>query len=183
MTVKTEEENRIIDAWWEGTMLVVVSPTRERFRKLRVPLEKLPVLRGLSEEQRQEFEIDGEGLFLYWSSGDIHLGWEQFEEAVDRAASLKAKQQTKAFNRAYGAAIRKLRKDKGLRQSDVKGLTARQVGRIESGQRATLSALQKLAQSHGMTINEYMDELAKRLTTGDEGLYKHRALRVSRSAK
>ena len=46
------------------------------------------------------------------------------------------------------------------------GLTARQVGRIESGRRATLSALQKLAQSHGMSVNEYMDELAKRLGTG-----------------
>ena len=158
---KADEENRIVDAWWEETMLVVVSPTRERFRKLRVPLERLPALQRLSEEQRQEFEIDEEGLFLYWPAGDIHLGWEQFEEAVDKAASLKARQHTKAFNKGYGAAIRKLREEKGLRQTDIEGLTARQVGRIESGQRATLSALRKLAKSHGMNINEYMDELAK----------------------
>jgi hypothetical protein len=127
-------------------------------------LEKLPVLQKLSPEQRREFEIDAEGLFLYWPRQDLHLGWEQFEEAVDRAASLRARQKTKAFNKAYGAAIRKLRQEKGLRQNDIEGLTARQVGRIESGQRATLSALQKLAQSHGMTISEYMDELAQRLT-------------------
>ncbi len=48
----------------------------------------------------------------------------------------------------------------------MEGLTARQVGRIASGQRATFSALQKLARSHGMSINDYMDELAKRLTMG-----------------
>jgi hypothetical protein len=157
-------ENGIVDAWWEGTTLVVVSPTPAGFRKLRVPLEKLPVLQRLSQKLRHEFEIDEEGTFLYWPGGDIHLGWEQFEYAVDKAASLKAKQQTGAFNKAYGAAIRKMRRDKGLRQSDIEGLTARQVGRIESGQRATLSALQKLAQSHGLSVSEYMDELAKRLS-------------------
>jgi hypothetical protein len=158
-------ENRIVDAWWEGMTLLVVSPTREGFRKLRVPLERLPALQRLPDDQRREFEIDEEGTFLYWPGGDIHLGWEQFEYAVDKAAGLKAKQQTAAFNRAYGAAIRKLRREKGLRQSDIKGLTARQVGRIESGSRATLSALRKLAAAHGLAVNEYMDELAKRLTT------------------
>lgn len=158
------QENRIVDAWWEGTTLLVVSPTREGFRKLRVPLAKLPVLQGLPADQRREFEIDEEGTFLYWPGGDIHLGWEQFEYAMDKAAGLKAKQQTQAFNTAYGAAIRNLRREKDLRQSDIKGLSPRQVGRIESGRRATLSALQELAAAHGMTVNEYMDELAKRLT-------------------
>lgn len=156
-------ENRIVEAWWEENTLVVVSPTPDGFRKLRVPLEKLPVLRKLSEKDRRKFEIDEEGAFIHWPRGDIHLGWEQFVYATDRAASLKARQQTKAFNEAYGAAIRKLRREKGLRQSDVEGLTARQVGRIESGRRATLSSLQKLARAHGMAVNEYMDELAKRL--------------------
>jgi ribosome-binding protein aMBF1 (putative translation factor) len=94
---------------------------------------------------------------------DFHLGWEQFEYAVDQAASLKARQQTRAFNKAYGAAIRKLRQEKGLRQSDVAGLTARQVGRIESGHRATLSALQKLAHAHGLSLSDYLDQLPQRL--------------------
>ncbi len=122
-------------SWGRYSWAKVVSPTPEGFRKLRVPLEKLPVLQKLSQKQRQEFEIDEEGTFLYWPGGDIHLGWEQFEYAVDKAASLKAKQQTEAFNKAYGSAIRKLRREKSLRQSDIEGLTPRQVGRIESGQR------------------------------------------------
>jgi hypothetical protein len=159
------QENRIVDAWWEGTTLVVVSPTPEGFCKRRVPLEKLPVLQNLSERQRQGFQIDAEGLFLYWPDGDIHLGWEQFEYAVDPAASLRARQQSRTFNQAYGVAIRKLRREKGLRQTDIEGLTARQVGRIEAGQRATLSALQKLAPAHGMSVNEYMDRLAQYLAT------------------
>jgi len=57
-----------------------------------------------------------------------------------------------------------LRKEKGLRQSDIEGLTARQIGRIENGQcRATLSALQKLAKAHNMSVNEYMEKLSKYL--------------------
>ena len=155
--------NSIVDAWWEENTLVVVSPTTEGFRKLRVPVEKLPVLQKLSQAERERFEIDEEGTFLYWPGGDIHLGWEQFAYAMDPAASLKARQQVKAFNQAYGSAIRKLRREKGLRQSDVEGLTARQVGRIESGRRATLSALQKLAAAHGLSINDYLDDLAQRL--------------------
>jgi len=163
---KAATENSIVDAWWEENTLVVVSPTTDGFRKLRVPVAKLPALRKLPKVERERFEIDEEGAFLHWPAGDIHLGWEQFVYALDPAASLKARQQMQAFNKAYGSAIRKLRREKGLRQSDVPGLTARQVGRIESGQRATtLSALQKLAAAHGMSVNEYMDELAQRLTT------------------
>jgi len=159
---RVDEDNRILDAWWEETTFVVVSPTAEGFRKLRVPMEKLPVLQKLSKEDREAFEIDEDGVFLYWPNGDIHLGWEQFECVVDESAYLKAKHQTEGFNKAYGAAIEALRKEKGLRQSDIEGLTPRQVGRIESGQcRATLSALQKLAKAHDMTVNKYLEELSR----------------------
>lgn len=156
------EDNRILDAWWEETTFVVVSPTAEGFRKLRVPIEKLPVLQGLSKGDREAFEIDEDGTFIYWPSGDIHLGWEQFECAVDETAHLKAKQQTEGFNKAYSAAIEALRKKRSLRQSDIEGLTPRQVGRIESGQcRATLSALRKLAKAHNMSVSQYMEELSR----------------------
>jgi len=127
-----------------------------------MPMERLPVLRGLSKEERETFEIGEDDTFIYWPDGDIHLGWEQFECAVDETARLKAMQQTEGFNKVYGAAIEALRKEKGLRQSDIEGLTPRQVGRIESGQcRVTLSALRKLAKVHDMSVSEYMEELSK----------------------
>ncbi|MCL5281986.1 MAG: helix-turn-helix domain-containing protein [Planctomycetes bacterium] len=161
---KADDSRRILDAWWEESTFVVVSATREGFRKSRVPIEKLPVLRRIRKRQREEFEIDEDGTFIHWPGGDIHLGWEQFEHAVDATARLKAKQQVEGFNRAYGAAIEAVRKEKGLRQSDVAGLTPRQVGRIEHGQcRATLSALAKLAKAHDVSVNEYMEELSKHL--------------------
>lgn len=157
-------EGRIIDARWEGDALVLVSPRKNLFDKLRVPLEKLPVLQGHSKKKLRNFEIDEDGAFIYWPDLDIHLGWEQFEQAVDQRAYLKAKQHSEAFNKAYGSAIRKLREKSDLRQTDIKGFTPRQVGRIERGQcRATHNALSKFAKAHKMSISDYMNELANLL--------------------
>lgn len=157
-------EGRIIDVWWEEDTLVVVSPRNDGFAKLRVPLDKLPVFQGSNQKARENFEIDEDGAFIYWPNLDIHLSWEQFEQAVDNGAYLKTKQQSEVFNKAYGKAIRKLRKKSELRQSDIKGLTPRQVGRIERSQcRATHNALSKLAKAHKMTTSDYMNELAKLL--------------------
>jgi hypothetical protein len=157
-------EGRIIDAWWEADALVVVSPRAKGFAKLRVPLDKLPVLQGHNKKALERFEVDEDGAFVYWPSLDIHLSWEQFEQAVDKKAFMKARQQSGAFNQAYGLAIRKLREKSNLRQSDIEDLTPRQVGRIERGEcRATHNALSKLANAHKMSISDYMNELANLL--------------------
>jgi hypothetical protein len=158
----SDGDNRILDAWWEESTFVVVSPSGEGFRKLRVPLGKLPVLEECSKEARYNFNIDEDGVFIYWPDEDIHLGWEQFEQAVDKQSCLKAKQQSNEFNKAYGAAIKKMRETNKLLQSDIKGLTPRQLRRIETGEcRATYNALCKLAQAHRMSISEYMGKLAE----------------------
>jgi len=159
-----DDANRILDIWWEEKVLAVISPSREGFKKLRIPLDKIRCLRGKNQEQLRNYQIDEDGLFVYWPDLDVHLGWDQFEQAVNRKAVLKARQQSEEFNRAYGCAIRKLRKETGLLQSDIKGLTARQVGRIERGEcRATYAALSKLAQAHKLGVSDYMDRLAELL--------------------
>jgi hypothetical protein len=157
-------ENRIIDAWWEDDTLVIVSLREDGFNKLRVPLQKLPALQNHKKEDLENYEIDEDGIFIYWPNMDVHLGWEQFEQIIDQGAYLKAKQQSEIFNKAYGAAIRNLREKYGLHQSDIKGLTPRQVGRIERGEcRATHNALTKFAKAHNMSVSNYMNELANLL--------------------
>jgi len=157
-------EGRIIDAWWEDDTLVIVSPREDGFNKLRVPLEKLPVLQNYKKEDLENYEIDEDGIFIYWPDMDIHLGWEQFEQAIDEGACLKAKQRSEIFNKAYGAAIRDLRQKYGLRQSDIKDLTPRQVGRIEKGEcRATHNALTKFAKAHKISVSNYMNKIANLL--------------------
>jgi hypothetical protein len=159
-------EGRIVDVWWEEDTLVVVSPRNDGFAKLRVPLDKLPVLQGRNKKALENYEVDEDGSFVYWPSLDVHLGWEQFEQVVDEVAYLKAKQQSDTFNKAYGIAIKKLRQKSQLRQSDIKGLTPRQVGRIERGEcRTTHNALSKLAKAHKKSISDYMNELANLMKT------------------
>jgi hypothetical protein len=160
----SENDERILDAWWEKDIFVVVSPSIEGFKKLHVPLGKLPSLKEFSNKKLSSYEIDEDGIFVYWPDFDVHLGWEQFEQAVDEKAVFKAKQESAEFNKCYGTAIKSLRKKNKLRQSDINGLTARQIGRIERGEcRAMYKALSKLAKSHNMNISDYMDELSKLL--------------------
>lgn len=152
---------RIVDAWIEGETLVLLAPS---FERLSVPVDRLKPLLGENAAAIGTFEIDEDGSFLYWPHADAHLGWEQLERLVDPAAALKAQQRTTDFNRRYGAAIRSLREERGIRQSAVPGLTERHLRRIEHGEiRATRSAIQSLAAAHELDLSEYMRELAERL--------------------
>lgn len=157
----SDHDGAIMDAWWDGDELVVISPEMER---LRVPGDKLPRLRNATRKDRREFEIDAEGAFLYWPSHDVHLGWSQFRQLIDPAAVLRVQQKSERFNRRYGEAIRTLREEHGLKQSDISRLDARTIRRIEKGQtRATTRALTRLAEAHGLAPNVYMHEVATRL--------------------
>ncbi len=156
----------IIDSYWDWSndILVVTSPTLKGFKRLRIPLENLPSLNGHSIESLENMEIDEDGIFIYWPKLDIHLGWEQFHNALDQKILLRAKQQSDEFNKKYGAAIRNFRQKINLRQKDIMGLTERQVGRIERGEcRATHASLIKLAKAHQMTITDYMEKLSRLL--------------------
>ena len=155
-------EQTIADAWVEGDKLVVLSPT---FERLKVPVASIPKMGGESSQELRSFEIDENGEFIYWPSHDVHMGWPQFEQVVRPQARLRAQQASESFNRRYGKAIRGLREEAGIRQSDVVGLDARTVRRIEQGQtRATANALGKLAAAHGLELGQYLARLADTLS-------------------
>ena len=93
------------------------------------------------------------------------MGWQQFERLVDPAKALAARQETQAFNEKYGAAIRAVRKAASLRQADIAGMTDRHLRRVELGQTpATKATLQALADSHGLSLDDYLKELARRMS-------------------
>ena len=48
----------------------------------------------------------------------------------------------------------------GLKQSQIKGLSERQVRRIEKGEGTTYEALRRLASAHRMDLESYLRELA-----------------------
>jgi len=153
----------ILDAWWEEDTLVVLSSTLDRLRVPFTDLQHFHVLRDASRTGLEEFEIDADGTYVHWPSRDVHMTWECFEQLVNPKALLRAQQRSARFNRRYGKAVRVLRTESGLRQSDIPGLDERHVRRIEQGeQRATLSALRKLARAHSLSVTEYMNALAER---------------------
>lgn len=154
----------ILDAWWDSDTFVVLSSD---LRALRVPFQELKQLYAFRDAARpalEAFEMDADGVYVYWPAIDVHMTWEAFEEVVDPKARLAAQHRGAAFDRRYGRAIRCFRQEKRLRQQDISGIDPRHVRRIEHGQqRATLGALRKLAYAHGLSLRDYLDALAERM--------------------
>jgi DNA-binding transcriptional regulator YiaG len=153
-----DEEHPIIDAWIEQDSLVLLSVS---FHRMTVPQSKLCRFLGEGREDFNNFEIDEDGRFIYWPHADAHFGWKQLEQLIDPTKAIKDQQKSSQFNLKYGQAIRVLRENSGLKQSEINGLTERQLRRIEHGQQmATTNALKLLASSHNLAIGDYMSQLA-----------------------
>jgi hypothetical protein len=156
-----ENEDRIFDARLEDGILHVISAD---FERIEVPISKIAELARADKEMVDRFEIDKDGAYIYWPHLDLHLGWEQLQQIVDPLAVQRAKQKNRQFNLRYGAAIRKLRQEKGLAVTAIPGLSDKQLRRIERGEsRLTSNAARKLAEAHGMTPNEYLEAVAAAL--------------------
>ena len=149
-----QSRGNIVDICLSGDAILVRGP---KHRMLHVPVASLSCLKGQPRNVLLNFQIDPDGSFVYWPELDIHLGWNQFLQAVDPEEHKKAQQKSTGFNIRYGAAIRTLREEAKLKQSSIEGLTDRQLRRIEQGEcRATSQALTALANAHGLDLNQYM---------------------------
>jgi Protein of unknown function (DUF2442) len=155
------DSHRILDARIEDGVLRVVSPD---FRRMEIPISKVDELSKADNKTVEQFEIDDDGAYIYWPDLDLHLGWEQLFQIVDPEAARKAQQKSHQFNERYGAAIHRVREEKGLATTETPGLSDKQLRRIERGEcRLTSNAAKKLAKAHAMTPNEYLQRLADAL--------------------
>lgn len=158
--IEGHDSHSIVDAWIENQQLVLLSP---QFARLEIPLEKLARFVGTVKTQVSDFEIDEDGRFLYWPHSDAHLGWTQFEQLIDPAKVISATKKTEQYNQRYGEAIRGFRESAGLKQSDIRGITDRQLRRVEHGQQtASKGVLEALARAHSLSLADYVEQLAKR---------------------
>ena len=157
----SDSNGTIVDAWREGDVFVVMSPT---FERLKVSIKDLPKLGDASIEEVDEFEVDPYGDFVYWPSHDVHMGWSAFEQLANPHARLRAQQKSIEFNRRYGKAIRALRQSMNLSQQSIEGLDPRTVRRIEKGDTpVSVNAIKKLAKAHGITPTQYMSKVSEYL--------------------
>ncbi len=153
------QDRLIADATVSDDRLLVRSCALESFD---VSFSDIPALARLPESERAEFVIDEDGSYLHWEASDTHVGLETIRFAIDPAFRETALLSKLAFDQRFGRAVRAVRAEHGLRQSDVPGLSARQVSRIEAGSGTPRPAtLRKMAAAHSMDVSEYLDRIAE----------------------
>jgi len=151
------QEQLIADAKVASDRLFVTSCALQQYE---VPIDKITALKSLRESTRANFTIDEDGSYLHWPEPDMHLDLDAIRVAIDPVASKKAFEAKALHHQRYGRAIAKLRLEKGLKQSDIPGLSDRQVRRIENGEGTTYESLSRLASAHGIGLDEYLNQLA-----------------------
>ncbi len=74
-------------------------------------------------------------------------------------------------DRSFGQAIATLRKQSKLKQSDIIGLSERQVSRIEKGEGTKIETLDLFAQAHQMELNDYLEAVANLMMDVSETIF------------
>jgi hypothetical protein len=155
------QDTLIADAIVADDRLLVRSCALESFE---VGFGEIPALARLPESEREKFIVDRDGSYLYWEANDTHVGLEMVRFATDATFRETSLLRKLASGKQFGRAVKAVREESDLRQSDVPGVSQRQVSRIESGSGAPrYETLRKLALAHSLTVAEYLDRLAKQL--------------------
>lgn len=130
-----------------------------------VNLSDFAAFNGISDKKKTEFKIDEGGSFIYWPKLDIHLNLESFRYVCDKEFREKLDTERLVHNQKLGKAIAKIRKQAGLTQATVVGVSERTIRDIENGSRPTVTTLKKLATAHQLSIDEYLNIIAKEIDT------------------
>ena len=154
------EEDLVASASIDDDKLVVWNCEPRRFE---VPVAELPVLAKMSDDVLADFEVSQSGSRIRWPQADVDINLDTIREIADPEVRREHEARARQEAARYARAIRQLREERGLKQSDIEGLTDRQVRRLEEGGTVPqIETLKKLAAAHGMSINDYLNELAKR---------------------
>ncbi len=161
---------RVLSAWTQNAQEELISKasvSKDRLFVLscalqpyEVAFDSMPSLKRIPVAERGSFVVDEDGSYLHWPGPDIHLDLDAIRAAINPEARARAEAARALHDSRYGAAIAKLRLRMGLKQSEIKGLSERQVRRIEKGERTTYEALCRLAAAHHMDLEAYLRELA-----------------------
>jgi len=92
---------------------------------------------------------------------EIPFAIEAFLSVIEPKAKQKFAAIKLKHDQIFGRAIASLRKQHQLRQSDIIGVSERQVRRIEQGEGTKVETLNLFAQAHKMELNDYLDAVAQ----------------------
>lgn len=162
---------RVINAWSWGaqehliaTALVIGESlliSRCDLQEIEVSFASMPALQRIPLEEREKFIIAEDGSYIHWPAVDIHLDIAAFLSVIEPAEKQKFAAIKLKHDQIFGQAIASLRKQHKLRQSDIIGLSERQVRRIEQGEGTKVETLNLFAQAHKMELNDYLNAVAQ----------------------
>ena len=151
----------IADAQVVGEKLFVMACDHTLFR---VGFAEMPALERIPSQQRSSFTISSEGSYIHWPEVDVHIDLDAIRYLKDKAWREKKDRERLMYDFRFGEAVGTLRKQYGLKQTDIRGLSERHVRRIEKGERTKIDTLAILARNHGLSLKEYLDEIAEMLS-------------------
>jgi len=157
------ESRLIASAFIEDKKLIVWTCEPKRFV---VAISDIPALKDMPIKKLNDFELSESGSRLRWNNADVDLNLDSILYYADPKSR---KEQDKAHREEavrYAGVIRSFREERGLKQTNIPGLTERQVRRVEQGESIPRSStLKKLAAAHELSLDQYLKELAKRSRT------------------
>jgi transcriptional regulator with XRE-family HTH domain len=157
---RNAQSELIASATVANDRLIVVSCEPKTYE---VGFDRIPALKKISLQQRNKFEIDEDGSFIWWPSEDIHLDLDAIRSVIDPVWRRKSERLRRLHGREYGHAIAALRRAHGLKQTEVPGISERQLRRVEQSGAVSVRSLEKLAKAHGMPLDSYLAALAHNL--------------------
>ena len=117
------QDDLIADAVVVNDVLLVWSCAMER---MELPLGRLPALGAISPRDHAKLKVSDDGSYIHWPRADVHLDLEAVRVALDSGIRARALRRRLRHDHRFGLAVAKLRAAKGLRQTDVPGVSARQ---------------------------------------------------------
>lgn len=162
---------RILNAWASGAQNSLIANASVKENILFVvscalqfytcEFKQIPALQSLPNKERTHFQIAEDGRYVYWENQDIHIDLETIKYYTNKEYREEVDLQKMQYFQNIGEAIKHIRKESGLRQVDIEGFSARQIRRIENGRvQLNTATLQKLANSHKMNLDDYLDAIA-----------------------
>ena len=151
----------ILDAYvLEDALVVVLGDMSVR----EFPIDKLPRVRRFEPAVVDRFVIDSAGSYLYWPDRDVHMGPSQMLQAVN-PMYLSDLEIRRYQMENVSQVLLEMRNDRRLKQTEIPGLSARHVRRLErEAARLTVEAATKFASAFCLTLSEFLDELSERIT-------------------
>ena len=155
------EDHLIADARLADNELVVIACSGATYT---LPISSIAHLGGRNDEEIRNFTVESDGSYINWPAADVDIDLQTVRELIDPAESQKAAHESLIRDQRFGSAIARCRKAHSLRQSDIPGLSPRQIRRIETQGTRKLATLTKLAAAHSLDLATYLNTLAETMS-------------------